>query len=193
MRGATATQPRDDATLVLRALNGSHEAFGELVTRYQRMLYRQALGLGLDHDTALDLVQDAFVRGWDRLADCRDPAAFRAWVSRILRNLCLDHFKNRRQQTVPLSALPEDADFPDPRSERDSLTRLEVGEAMETVPLLLREAFLLRHDAGYSYDEIATIVDATPAAVKMRVHRAREYLCTVLGAETGATPSLMST
>lgn len=191
MRGAPATQPRDDATLVLRAMNGGHEAFGELVTRYQLPLYRQARGLALDHDTALDLVQDAFVRGWDRLADCRDPAAFRACVSRILRNLCLDHFKNRRQQTVPLSALPEDADFPDPRSESDTLTRLEVAEALDTVPMLLREAFLLRHDAGYSYDEIATIVDATPGAVKMRVHRAREYLCVVLGSEDGAAPSLM--
>lgn len=193
MRGTPAGQIRDDATLVLRAMNGGHEAFGELVTRYQRTLYRQARGLGLDHDTALDLVQDSFVRAWDRLTECRDPAAFRAWASRILRNLCLDHFKNRRQQTVLLSALPEAAEFPDPRTERDALTRLAVGEALERVPLLLREAFLLKHDAGYSYDEIAAIVDATPGAVKMRVHRAREYLCTVLGSETEAAPSLMPT
>ncbi len=191
MRGTPAGQTRDDASLVLRALNGGDEAFGKLVTRHQRTLYRQVRGLGVDHDTALDLVQDAFVRGWDRLADCRDPAAFRAWVSRILRNLCLDHFKNRRQQTVALSTLPEDAEFPDPRSQGDTLTRLAVEEALDTVPLLLREAFLLRHDAGYSYDEIATIVDASPGAVKMRVHRAREYLCAVLGSEDGAAPALM--
>lgn len=190
MRAATAASPRDDGTLVLRALNGGHEAFGELVTRHQRTLYRQARGLGLDHDTALDLVQDAFVRAWDRLADCRDPAAFRAWASRILRNLCLDHFKNRRQQMVPLSTLAA-AELPDPRTEGDLDTRLAVGEALETVPFLLREAFLLKHDAGYSYDEIATIVDATPGAVKMRVHRAREYLCTVLEDDRSAGPSLM--
>lgn len=191
MRGMAATQPRDDAALVLRALNGGHEAFGELVTRHQQGLYRQARGLGLDHDTAVDLVQDAFVRAWDRLADCRDPAAFRAWASRILRNLCLDHFKNRRQQTVPLSALPESAEFPDPRSEGDPDMRLAVGEALETVPVLLREAFLLKHDAGYSYDEIAVIVDATPGAVKMRVHRAREYLCAVLEDDRAPGPSLV--
>lgn len=191
MRAATATSPRDDAALVLRALNGGHEAFGELVTRHQRTLYRQARGLGLDHDTALDLVQDAFVRAWDRLADCRDPASFRAWVSRILRNLCLDHFKNRRQQNVPLSALPEATEFPDPRSAGDALTRLEVAEALDAVPVLLREAFLLRHDAGYSYEEIAGIVDANPGAVKMRVHRAREYLCAALASDSGTGPSLM--
>lgn len=192
MRGAATGHPREDAALVLRALNGGHEAYGELVTRHQRLLYRQALGLGLDHDTALDLVQDAFVRAWDRLAECRDPAAFRAWVSRILRNLCLDHFKNRRQQTVPLSALADAVEFPDPRTEGDAATRLAVEEALATVPVLLREAFLLKHDAGYSYEEIARIVDATPGAVKMRVHRAREYLCGVLGNDERAGPALMS-
>lgn len=172
---ASAHTP-DDATLVLRTLNGAREAFGELVTRYQRPLYRHALGLGLDHDTAVDLVQDACVKAWSRLADCRDPAAFRAWLFRILRNLCLDHHKDRRRQAVSLSTLPEAVEIVDPGTLGDGVTHLALRAALHAVPPMLREAFLLKHDAGYSYDEIAAIVAATPSAVKMRVHRARELL-----------------
>lgn len=168
--------PAPDSALVIRALNGACDAFGALVTRHQRTLYRHACGMGLDHDTALDLVQDACVRGWSRLGECRDPAAFRSWLCRILRNLCLDHLKNRRRRTLSLSAIPEAMEVPDPRTGGDGVNRLAVRGALEAIPELLREAFLLRHDAGYSYDEAAEIVGASPSAVKMRVHRARELL-----------------
>lgn len=184
---AIRAEPMSDAALVLRALNGAREAFGELVSRHQRLLYRHASGMGLDHDTALDLVQDACVRAWARLAECRDPAAFRAWLCRILRNLCLDHLKNRRQRTLALSALPEAMEVPDPRTESDGVTRLAVRGALEAIPDLLREAFLLRHDAGYSYEEAAGIVGASPSAVKMRVHRARELLRAHLGGSVTTT------
>lgn len=181
----------DDAHLVLRVLNGDRHAFARLVERHQATLYRMARALGLDHDTASDLVQDTFLRAWERLAECRDPGAFRGWLYRILRNLCLDHLKNRRRQVVPLSALPEAAEPPDPREELDPATRVALGEALAALPALLREAFLLRHDAGYSYEEIGELVDASPSAVKMRVHRARASLCALLdGGGEGGHPEV---
>ena len=63
----------------------------------------------------------------------------------------------------------------DPRDSVDDLT-LTLRAAFDRVPSDLRDAFLLKHDAGYTYDEIAQLTAASPSAVKMRVHRAREQL-----------------
>ena len=70
---------------------------GRSSSRHQDLIYRHARGMGLDHDTSLDLVQDAFVRAFDRLEDCRDGANYRAWLFRICRNLCLDELRNVRR------------------------------------------------------------------------------------------------
>lgn len=165
----------DDATLVRRVLAGRRDDYAELVRRYQDGLYRHALGMGLDHDSCIDVVQDALVKAYERLGECRDPQHFRAWVYRIVRNMCLDHIKNVRQKTVPLSAVPDATQIP-----AEDAADLELNgtlqRALATLPLALREAFLLKHDAEYTYEEIAELTNASVSAVKMRVHRAREAL-----------------
>jgi RNA polymerase sigma-70 factor (ECF subfamily) len=162
-----------DADLVLRVRGGDLDAYEPLVNRHQTLLYRHASGMGLDHDTCLDLVQDAFVKAYMRLEECHDPAHFRAWVFRIARNVCLDHLKNVRRLTVPMSQLEGADDIPHREaSDVDETLR----EALLSLPVALREAFLLKHDAGYTYEEVAELTNASPSAVKMRVHRAREAL-----------------
>lgn len=164
-----------DAQLVTRVLSGDHKAYGTLVRRHQDSIYRHARGMGLDHDTSLDLVQDAFVKAFDRLEDCRDGAHYRSWPFRICRNLCLDELRNVRRRSVPMSAIDGAESIADPRATSDELT-LTLREALQQLPAALREAFLLKHDAGYTYEEIAILTAASPSAVKMRVHRAREAL-----------------
>ena len=68
-----------------------------------------------------------------------------------------------------IDEIPDDVD-----SERDVDHTLR--QALLRLPLALREAFLLKHDAGYTYEEVAELTQASPSAVKMRVHRARESL-----------------
>jgi RNA polymerase sigma-70 factor (ECF subfamily) len=164
-----------DSDLVALVMAGHCEAYEPLVNRHQRLLYRHARGMGLDHDTSLDLVQDAFVRAFTLLAECREPAHFRAWVFRIARNLCLDHLKSVRRLTVPLSHVAGAEDIPHPAGESGD-AECTVREALLRLPVALREAFLLKHDAGYTYEEVAELTSASPSAVKMRVHRAREAL-----------------
>ena len=172
----------DDAALVRRVLEGQRDAYADLVRRHQEVIYRHLRGMGLDHDTALDIAQDAFVRAYDRIAECRDHAHFRAWLFRIARNLCLDYLKNVRRATVPLSDVEGSESIQDGRVDTTDLD-LTLRAALERLPVSLREAFLLKHDAGYTYDEVAAMTDASPSAVKMRVHRARETLRDFLTSE----------
>ena len=164
-----------DSALVARVLAGRRDDYGELVRRHQDLLYRHTRGMGLDHDTAVDIVQDAFVKAFTRLGECRDPAQFRAWVCRIARNLCLDYLKNIRRNTIPLSAVPEAAEIP-AGDQADLVLSGTLQRALLSLPVALREAFLLKHDAEYTYEEVAELTNASVSAVKMRVHRARESL-----------------
>lgn len=179
-----------DAHLVERVLGGDVDAYTGLVHRHQDALYRHARGLGLDHDTSVDVVQDAFVKAYDRLEDCREGRNYRAWLFRICRNLCFDELRNvRRRLSVPMSELEFPDGIEDARGAPDDLV-LTLRAALDRVPTALRDAFLLKHDAGYTYDEIAEMTEASPSAVKMRVHRAREALREFL-AEQGLTGSML--
>ena len=169
---------RGDAELVQRVRAGKRDEYAELMRRHQDVLYRHARGMGLDHDTALDLVQDSFIKAFTRLGECQDPQRFRAWLFRIARNLCLDHLKNVRRLTLPLSAVPFAENLAAESRDLDLSDTLR--EALASLPEALREAFLLKHDAQWTYEEIAELTDATPSAVKMRVHRAREAMRTFL-------------
>jgi RNA polymerase sigma-70 factor (ECF subfamily) len=172
-----------DAELLERVRKGERDAYAGLVERHQQAVYRHARAMGLDYDTSCDLVQDTFVKAYTRQDACRDPARFRFWLFRIGRNLCLDHLKSVRRLSVPLSQLAN-AEIVLHTEATDADTGSTIRAALDRLPLALREAFLLKHDSGYTYDEIAELTNATPSAVKMRVHRAREALQTFL-AEQG--------
>lgn len=166
----------DDAELVTRVLAGERERYSDLVRRHQDALYRHACGMGLDHDTALDLVQDSFVKAFTSLDHCRDREKFRVWVFRILRNRCLDHLKSIRRNQVPLDrAGLRDEATPVREAERGEVREL-LAQALAALPPDMRDAFLMKHHEGRSYEEMAEIASASVSAMKMRVHRAREAL-----------------
>lgn len=167
-----------DEALVQRILAGDREAYGILVERYQKSLYRHALGMVVSPAAAADLVQDSLVKGYLSLDQCQDGARFGAWVFRILRNRCLDYLKERRRKDVSLEegAMGVAAtDDPGVELERQQLGQA-VADALSTLPEAQREAFLLKHVEGHSYEEMAEMMGSSVSALKMRVMRARESL-----------------
>lgn len=160
-----------------------HGDFALLVRRHQDALYRYGRGLGLDHDTALDLVQDAFVKAHARRDQCREPDRVRSWLFRIFRNAMLDWARNVRRTEVPLLDVEEpagDGDFAERHALREAL-----GAALASLAPILREAFLLRHELGHSYEEIAELTGISLSAAKMRVARGREALREALDPDYG--------
>lgn len=166
-------QPSDRET-VSRVLAGNNDAFALLVRRHQNTLYTYGRSTGLDHDTALDLVQESFIKAFERLRQCRDPERFLSWLFRIFRNAVLDWARNVRRTETPLDhveSVAGDGDVAESVALRDGL-----GSALDALSPILREAFLLRHQVGHSYEEIADITGVSLSAAKMRVARARDLL-----------------
>jgi RNA polymerase sigma-70 factor, ECF subfamily len=167
-----------DAEEVRRVLRGEAARYEVLVRRYQEPLYRHAFGMVGDADAAADLVQDSLVKAYTRLGTC-DPDRFAGWLFRILRNRCKDYLKSRRRRDVPLL---DDGPHAAPASDDPvrTLERTETGRAvaraLARIPPSQREAFLLKHVEGRSYEEMAELLGAGISALKMRVMRAREAL-----------------
>jgi len=171
-------EPFDDGAVIAQVLDGDIEQFAELVRRYQVRLYRYAVSMVGDHDVASDMVQDAFIRAYTNLATCRDRERFRIWLFRTLRNRCFDHLKDPRRRQVPIEEAPPVADQregPEDRIERAGV-RAELRSALDRLPAVQREAFLMHYVEGLSYEDMAGMLEASVSALKMRVLRAREAL-----------------
>lgn len=165
---------RTDAELVRVACRGDRDAYCVLVTRHQERLYRRALVMVGDPDLAADMVQDAFVRAYVGLRSA-DPDRFAGWLHRILRNVCLDELRAPRHRVTDL---PDDLTSGlDPGREMEQRVMGEtLGQALAALGPNLREAFVLKHVDGLSYQEMADHTGVATGALKMRVKRAREAL-----------------
>lgn len=164
-----------DGEIVRRVLEGDVELFGVLVARYRSEFARYAVSLVGDPDRAADAMQEAFIRAYRSLASCRDLKRVKAWFFRILTNQCHDQRTRRRRET-PLEGHDQPA-----RERADAqVLQAEVGEAIERALEHLtpeqREAFVLRHVDGKSYEEMAALLGTGVDALKMRVYRARDAL-----------------
>lgn len=164
-----------------QALRGSDQAFGELVRRYQDLLFRHAARMTGRQDDAQDVVQSAFIKAHRNLGKCRDPEKVGAWLFRIGANACKDFLKSRKS-TVSFESTPGlVATRGNP--ERDAelgRVREEIEKALQSLPVEQREAFLMKHVEGWSYSEMSEALKVSVPALKMRVHRARDELQVLL-------------
>lgn len=177
---------RSDADLVRAVLDGEESAYAPLVTRYQERLFRRALAMLGDPDAAADTVQEAFIRGYTGLG-AADPGRFGAWIHRILRNIALDEMRSPRQRAVelppqlPTQLTSELQARTDPARELDRRELGDaIGDALDGLSPAVREAFVLKHVEGLSYDEMSALTGVAVGALKMRVKRAREALQALL-------------
>lgn len=169
---------RSDTELVRAVLDGEREAYRHLVRRYQDLLYRHALRMTGDSDVAEDMVQEALVKGYRSLDQCRQPERVGGWLFRIASNKCKDYLKSRRRSDVALEDAPtqESGGSGPGEAARRAGIRDDIQDALERLTPEKREAFLLKHLEGWAYEEMAERLDVSVSALKMRVHRAREEL-----------------
>ncbi len=144
--------------------------FGGVYERHAASVYRFALYLTGSRAEAQDIVSETFVRAWIATGTIR-TGTIKAYLFSIARNLHIEGFRRRRRE----GQMPSDArdGAPGPEAAAADRSELEaVLAALQAMPEIDRAAVLMRAD-GTSYDEIARALDVSPAAARVKVHRAR--------------------
>ena len=165
-----------DGEIVRAVLAGDRERYAQLVERYRDRYARYAARMLGSVDAAEDAVQDAFVRAYDQLAQCKDPDKFVGWFFLILRNRCFAE-RRRNRTSASLEAANEVAavDRADGGAESAERRRALQLALLELTPDQ-REVFVLKHVEGLSYSEIAERLSTSVPSLKMRMHRAYDKL-----------------
>ena len=177
-----------EAALIQRCAARDEDACAELVTEHQRMVYQLSLNLLGDHNEALDLSQEVFLRVFRTIHGFRGQSALRTWIYRIVVNQARNRQRwwrrrHRAQQVSLDEHLRDFGDFPeqtDGGSPDRMLGRKELAErirvALERLPFDQRTAIVLREIDGLSYEEIGFSLGIAVGTVKSRLARAREAL-----------------
>jgi RNA polymerase sigma-70 factor (ECF subfamily) len=176
---SSVDQENTDQLIIQRVLGGNRDAFKTLIQRYTDPLYRHALCMTGSPDVAEDILQLSFIKAYQHLAEVR--GRFDAWVFRIVANGCKDWLKNIRRSHLSYDEDDQPSGYATPDEELDRTElRSDLDRALATLPASLREAFVMKHVEGRSYEEMADLLGTTVGALKMRVHRAREALQALL-------------
>ncbi|HEX3464692.1 MAG TPA: sigma-70 family RNA polymerase sigma factor [Candidatus Elarobacter sp.] len=172
----------DDQALIAATLAGQPEAFGELVTRYERAVYHLAARTLRDRTEAEDAAQEAFFKAYRALGSFRPGAKFSTWIFTICYRGCCDRLARRKRFSG--DDLPDRADTsagPELLAERsDEAARLRT--AIDGLPEKYRAVITLYHLQGKQYEEIATVLNLPLGTVKTHLFRAKEQLRKVLSA-----------
>jgi len=176
---AQADQLEADQQIIARVLAGHREDFSTLIGRYSDPLYRHALGMTGSPDVAEDILQMSFIKAYQHLGEVR--GRFDAWVFRIVANGCKDWLKNIRRTHLSYDEDDQPSGYATPEEDLDRTElRSDLDRALAALAPSLREAFVMKHVEGRSYEEMADLLGTTVGALKMRVHRAREALQVLL-------------
>ena len=174
----------DDERLIEACLAGETEAFGMLVRRYQDRLYPTVFRISGCAEDAQDLLQDAFLRAYEKLDRFRGGSSFYTWLYRIAVNVALSGRRRRREPAPGPRLAPDPADDPtqtDPslpaeRAEREAL----IQRALNTLAPDHRAVVVLKDLDGLRYDQIAATLGVPVGTVRSRLHRARGELRALL-------------
>lgn len=156
-------------------------AFEEFVRRHDRWVRGVILGVLGDRDAVDDVAQQVWLTAWDRAGELRDVTRWRPWLYRLARNASLDagrsRTRRRRQVESVRQALGSRTDEPPSESRAvDAEQHGAVMAAIQALPALYREPFVLRHVTGWSYQQIADLLDMPTDSVETRLVRARRLL-----------------
>jgi RNA polymerase sigma-70 factor (ECF subfamily) len=176
---AQLTEVDSDQDVISRVMAGERDAFALLISRYSDPLYRHALGMTGSPDVAEDILQTSFIKAYLHLGEVR--GRFDAWLFRIVANGCKDWLKNIRRTHLSYDEDDQASGYATPDEDLDRTElRQDLDSALAQLAPSLREAFIMKHVEGRSYEEMADLLGTTVGALKMRVHRAREALQALL-------------
>ena len=176
--------PEEEKEIIRRVQYGEVAAFEDLVNAYKQKAYYVALGFVGNHEDALDLSQDAFVKAFKAIKTFDLNSPFFPWFYKIIKNHCLNYIKkNQRVRNDSLEELEEETfaqfedDNPTPRDMyEDSETRINLWRAIDRLKPDFREIIIMKHFHNLSYKEIAEALNIPIGTVMSRLFNARQEL-----------------
>jgi RNA polymerase sigma-70 factor (ECF subfamily) len=190
--GRTDGPAAEIAALMARVKGGDQNAFQDIIRRFQQRVFIQAYAFFRDREDALDIVQETFLRLYEKAGLYRDGEDFQAWLFRIARNLCIDSYRRKRKRRAEraddlfLETLPSEADDPavgERRADLRALFRSVLGRLAEKQ----RAVFVMKHFNEMPYQEIARTLGIAVGTVKSLHFKAVRNLRKHLGPQMGNT------
>jgi RNA polymerase sigma-70 factor (ECF subfamily) len=169
--------------LIIKAQEGSHEAFRALVEVYMKPAYDLAFSFVNDHDDAEDVAQDSFVKVFHFIGSFRLEAEFSTWLYRIVTNASLDRLKQRKRRSSRHVRI-EDQEMPAVIENAGSFENLDLNmhieRALHELPTLQRAVVILRHMDGLSTRTVSEILKCSEGTVKTHLHRGLKKMRSLL-------------
>jgi RNA polymerase sigma-70 factor (ECF subfamily) len=191
MRQSVETTGDSDAIAVERTLAGDRDAFRTLVERHSRNVFRLAYRMTGNQQDAEEVVQEAFLRAYQKLTQFAERANFGTWVYRIAANYAIDRLRQRRSedaQRAPaarnsdeggeidaLSSVPDAGPSPERLAQSGQLAA-HLERALAELTPAERTAFVMRHWEGLGIEEIAEVLKSSSSAAKNTVFRSVQKL-----------------
>ena len=175
-----AAQPVTPDSLIAQCLSGDQAAWDTIVRQNWRKVFNVAYKFVGKHDEAEDLTQDIFLKIFKALKTFDRRANFQTWIISISRNLCIDHYRSVRKERQTIAREVDTSDLQPASVERGPYQVVEHGDlrallrqALQTLPVTLRTAVILRDLHELSYQEIADRLGLPEGTVKSRINRGR--------------------
>jgi len=167
-----------DYELVVECINGNNECFGELVSRYKKLVYSTVYYFEKEHEDVSDITQEVFIRVYKSLDKYNPQFKFSTWIVRITRNLCLDTLRKKKVILLPIE------DYADVHRSEDtpevkyiSMEKsMEIKKAIDGLPEKYKTVMLLYHKMGLSYKDMAIKLGEPMSKIKNRMFKARSLL-----------------
>ena len=163
---------------IRRAQAGDVDAFEVLYRENSGRVYALCIRLkGGDRSDATELMQDVFVKAWRRLSTFRGDSAFSSWLHRLAVNTMLENARSDRRRTARVLSMEDTSLLPGAAARSSSVDlKMDMEEAVASLPRGARLAFVLHDVEGYQHQEIAEQLGVSVGTVKAQLHRARRLL-----------------
>jgi RNA polymerase sigma-70 factor, ECF subfamily len=194
---SAAAQPATPDSLIEQCLSGDQAAWDAIVRQNWRKVFNVAYKFVGKHDEAEDLTQDIFLKIFKALNTFDRRANFQTWIISISRNLCIDHYRSVRKERQTIAREVDANDLQPASSDRGPYQAVEhrdlrtlLRQALQTLPVTLRTAVILRDLQELSYQEIADRLGLPEGTVKSRINRGRIELARQLTRLQDKQPAL---
>jgi RNA polymerase sigma-70 factor (ECF subfamily) len=181
-----------ESVLIRKAKNGDIHAFENLIENHRKRVYNIAFKMLHNQEDAYDITQEVFIRVFKSMKEFREEASFSTWIYRITKNACLDELRKRKNKATV--SMDEDLETEDGTIKRqvedcspgpDALYEsMELRDIVRTAIGHLSDehkfVIILRDLRGFSYEEIAKVLECPEGTVKSRINRARKALKEIL-------------